>query len=165
VIPPVVPLMDAGSSIYSYFISMKMEQCEQFAPVCSSKCFSSKPVEMLGHEPEFVYVLVLLSFKRIHDEVLQHVEAMSPVTHVAIGTLRESLLYKATGTEGDSHFLAYPAKLTVKKALKAFLGQKNNFEKGIFVVDRHPSNKMLFKGLRFHAYNLKVQLHLCRCLS
>jgi hypothetical protein len=103
---------------------MKMEQCEQFAPVCSSKCSSSKPEEMLGHEPEFVNVPALLSFKTVLDEVLQQVEAMSPVTHVAIRTLRGSPLYKSTGTEGDSHFLAYPARLTVKKALKAFLEQK-----------------------------------------
>jgi hypothetical protein len=48
---------------------------------------------------------------------------MSPVTHVAIGTLRKSPLYKSTGREDDSHFLAYPAGLTVKKALKVFLGQ------------------------------------------
>jgi hypothetical protein len=78
--------------------------------------------------------------------VLKHVEAMSPVTHVATGTVRESPLYKATGTEGDSHFLAYPARPTVKKALKAFLEQKNNFEKGTFVVDRHPNNEHVFKG-------------------
>jgi hypothetical protein len=41
---------------------------------------------MLGYAPEFVSVPVLLSFKTMHDEVLQQVEAMSPVTHVAIGT-------------------------------------------------------------------------------
>jgi hypothetical protein len=127
VIPPVVPLMDEGSSIYAYLRSTKMEQCEQFAPVCRSKCSSSKPVEMLGHEPDFVHVPVLLSFKIIHDEVLNQVETMSPVTHVAIGTLRESPLYKAIGTEGDSHFLAYPVRLTVKKASKDFLEQMDNY--------------------------------------
>jgi hypothetical protein len=146
VIPPVVLVMDAENYIYTYLRSMKMEQCEQFVHVCSSKCTSSKTVEMLGHAPEFVSVRVLLSFKTIHDEVLKQVEAMISVTHVATGTLKESPLYKTTGTEGDSHFLAYPARLTVKKALKAFLEQKNNFEKGTFVVDRHPSNKMVFKG-------------------
>jgi hypothetical protein len=67
VIPPVVPVMDAGSSIYSCLRSMKMEQCEQFAPMCSSKCSSSKPVEMLGYEPEFESVPALLAFKTIHD--------------------------------------------------------------------------------------------------
>jgi hypothetical protein len=107
VIPPVVPVMDARSSIYSYLRSMKMKRCEQFAPMCSSKCSSSKPVKMLGHEPEFVSVPAIFAFKTIHDELLQQVEAMSPVTHVAIGTLRESPLYKCTGKEGDSHFLAY----------------------------------------------------------
>jgi hypothetical protein len=76
---------------------------------------------------------------------LKQVEAMTPVTHVAVGTLRESPLYKATGTEGESHFLAYPARLTIKRALKAFLEQKNNFEEGAFVVDRHPINEILFK--------------------
>ena len=98
---------------------------------------------MLGQTPDFVSVPALLSFKTIHDEVLKQVEAMSPVTHVATGTLRESPLYKTTGTKGESHFLAYPARLTVKKA---FLEQKNNFEKGTFVVDRHPSNEYIFKG-------------------
>jgi hypothetical protein len=80
-----------------------------------------------------------------HDEVLKQVESMSPVTHVATGTLRESPLYMATGTEGNSHFLAYPARLTVKKALKPFHEPKNNFEKGTFVVDRHPINEVFFK--------------------
>jgi hypothetical protein len=101
---------------------------------------------MLGQEPEFISVPVLLSIKTIHDEVLKQVEAMSLVTHVATGTLRESPIYKAIGTKGDSHFLAYPARLTVKKALKAFLEQNNNFEKGTFGVDRHPSNEHIFKG-------------------
>jgi hypothetical protein len=78
-------------------------------------------VEKLGHEPEFVNVPAIFAFKTVYDEVLQQVEEMSPVTHVAIGTLRESPLYESTGTEGDSHFLAYPARLTVKKASKAFL--------------------------------------------
>jgi hypothetical protein len=36
----VIPVTDAESSIYTYLRSMKMEQCEQFAPVCSSKCSS-----------------------------------------------------------------------------------------------------------------------------
>jgi hypothetical protein len=145
VFPPVVPLMDAGSSIYSYLRSIEMEHCEQFAPVCSSKCSSSKPVEMLGHEPQFINALAIFAFKTVHDKVLQQVKAMTPVTHVAIGTLRESPLYKSTGIEGDSHFLAYPARLTVKKALKAFLEQKNNSEKGTFVVNRHTSNIGTFK--------------------
>jgi hypothetical protein len=73
VIPPVVPVMDAESYIYSYLRSMRMEQCEEFAPVCSSKCSSSKPVEMPGHEPEIVSVPALHSFKTIHDKVLQQV--------------------------------------------------------------------------------------------
>jgi hypothetical protein len=76
---------------------------------------------------------------------LKQVDAMSVVTHVATGTLRESPLYKATGTEGDSHFLAYPSRLTVKKSVKAFLEQMNNFKKGTFVVDRNPSNVHIFK--------------------
>jgi hypothetical protein len=139
--------MDTGSSIYSYLRSMKMEQCEQFAPMCSSKCSSSKPVEMLGHESEFVSVPAIFAFKTIHDELLQQVETMSPVTHVAIGTLRGSPrgLYKSTGIEGESQFLAYPARLTVKKAVKAFLEQKNSFEKATFVVDRHTSNIGILK--------------------
>jgi hypothetical protein len=112
VIPPVVPVMNVGSYIYSYLRSMKMEHCEQIAPACSSKCSSSKAVEMLGHEPEFVDLSALLSFKTVHNEVLQQVEAMSPVTHIATGTLIESPLYKSTRTKGDSHFLAYPARLT-----------------------------------------------------
>jgi hypothetical protein len=70
---------------------------------------------MLGQGPEFTSVPVLLSFKTIHEDVLKEVEAMSPVTHVARGTVRESPLFKATVTEGDSPFLAYPARLTVKK--------------------------------------------------
>jgi hypothetical protein len=100
---------------------------------------------MLGQEPDFISVPVLLSFKTIHEDVLKQVEAMSAVTHVATGTVRGSPLYKATGKLGDSHFLAYPAGSTVKKALKAFLEQKNNFEKGTFVVDRHPRNEHIFK--------------------
>jgi hypothetical protein len=71
---------------------------------------------------------------------------MSLVTHVATGAVRESPLYKATGAECDRHFLAYPARSTVKKALKAFLEQNNNFEKGTFVVDRHPNNAHIFQG-------------------
>jgi hypothetical protein len=143
VIPPVIPVMDAASSIYTYLRFMWMEQCERFAPVCSSKCSSSKPVKMLGQAPDYISVPVLFYIKTIHDELLKQVEAMSPVTHVATGTLREIPLYKATRTEGDSHFLVYPARLTVKKALKAFLEQKTNF--GPSVVDRHPINEMLFK--------------------
>jgi hypothetical protein len=53
-------------------------------------------------------------------------------------TLQEACL-------AHSHFLAYPAGLTVEKSLKAFLGQKNSFEKATFVVARHPSNDKLFK--------------------
>jgi hypothetical protein len=122
--PTVIPVMDAGSSIYSYLKSMKMEQCEQFAPLCSSKCPSSKPVDIIGHEPEFISVNVLLAFKTVHDDLLQHVEAMSHATHIAVETLRGSPLYKSTGQEGDSQFLAYPARLTVKKALKDFLEEQ-----------------------------------------
>jgi hypothetical protein len=89
VIPPVVPVMDPESSIYSYLRSMRMERYEQFALVCSSKCSSSNPMEMLGQAPDFFSVPALLSFKTIHDEVLKQVEAKSLVTHVATGTLRE----------------------------------------------------------------------------
>jgi hypothetical protein len=145
VISPVIPVMDANKSIYTHLRSMKRGEYEQFAPVCSSNCSSYKPVEMLGQEPEFIIVPVLFSYKTIHEDVLQHFEAMGPLTHVVTGTMRESPLYKATCTEGDSHFLAYPARLTVKKALTAFLEQNNNFEEGTFVVDRHPSNVHIFK--------------------
>jgi hypothetical protein len=146
VTPPVIPVMDAKKSIFTYLRSMKRGEYEQFAPVCSPKCFSYKPVEMLGQEPDFISVPVLLSLKTIQEDVLRQVEAMSPVTHVATGTVRERPLYKATSTEGDSHFLAYPARSTVKKALKAFLEQKNNFVKSTFVVDRHPNNVHICKG-------------------
>jgi hypothetical protein len=60
VTPAVNPVMDAGSYIYSYLRSMKMEQCEQFAPGCSSKCSLSKLVEIIGHEPELISVPALL---------------------------------------------------------------------------------------------------------
>jgi hypothetical protein len=86
-----------------------------------------------------------LILELVHDDLLQQVEAMSLATHVAVENLRESPLYKSTGQEGNSHFLTYPVRLTVKKALKAFLEQNNSFEKANFVVDRHPSNERLFK--------------------
>ena len=143
---PGIPIMDSGNSIYTFLRSIHAEHSEEFAPVCTSKCSSSRPVENKRLEPDLISVPVMLSFKTVHTEILQQIEALSPVTHVATGTLRESPLYTATGREGDSHFLAYPARLTVKKALKAFLQQKNNFEKATFVVDRHPSNGHIFKG-------------------
>jgi hypothetical protein len=83
VIPPVVPVNDAESSVYSYLRSMIMEQCEKFAHVCCYKCSSSKPVEILVRALDFVSVPVLISFQTIHDEVLIQAVAMSPVTHVA----------------------------------------------------------------------------------
>jgi hypothetical protein len=83
VIQTVVPVNDAESSVYSYLMSMRMEQCEQFAPVCSYKCSSSKLVEILGQALDFVSVPVLIYFKTIPDEVLKQVVVMSPVTHVA----------------------------------------------------------------------------------
>jgi hypothetical protein len=86
VIPPVIPVMDAKTYIYTYLRSMKRGEYEQFAPVCNSKCSSSKPVEMLGQEPELISVHVLLS-QTIHEDVLKHVEAMNPVTHVATRTV------------------------------------------------------------------------------
>ena len=52
VTPPVIPVMDARQSIFTYLRAMKDEGYEQFAPLCNSKCSSSKPVEMLGQEPE-----------------------------------------------------------------------------------------------------------------
>jgi hypothetical protein len=63
VIPPVIPVMDAKKYICTYLRSMKRGEYELFAPVCSSKCSSSKPVEMLGQEPEFISVPVLFSLK------------------------------------------------------------------------------------------------------
>jgi hypothetical protein len=144
VTPPVIPVMDARQSIFACLRTMKEEEYEQFAPLCNSKCSSSKPVEMLGQEPDFISAPVLLAFKVIHEDVLKQLESMSVVTHVATGTVRESPLHKSTGKEGDSHFLAYPAGATVKKAKKAFLGQKNNFIKGTFAVDRNPRNEHLF---------------------
>ena len=124
--------MDSGNSIYSFLISIHADHSEEFAPVCTSKCSSSRPVENKGHNTDQRSVPVLLSFTTVNTEIMQQVEELSPVTHVATGTLRESPLYTATGREGDSHLLAYPAMLTVKKAMKAFLQQKNNFEKSYF---------------------------------
>jgi hypothetical protein len=46
VTPPVIPVMDAKQYIFTYLRSMKRGEYEQVAPVCSSKCSSSKPVEM-----------------------------------------------------------------------------------------------------------------------
>jgi hypothetical protein len=40
VTPPVIPVMDAQNSIFTYLRSMKRGEFEQFAPVCSSKCSS-----------------------------------------------------------------------------------------------------------------------------
>jgi hypothetical protein len=122
--------------------------------VYSSNCSSSKPVEKIGHKPDLISVPDILAFKTIQTEKLQQVEAMSPVTHVAFGTLRESPLYKPIGREGDSHFLAYPARPTVKKALKAFLKQKNSIEKLLWWVDTQVMTRYLKSGLRLHAYNL-----------
>ena len=65
-----------------------------------------------------------MTFIVIHKDVLEQIEAMSVVTHVATGTVRESPLYKSTGKEGDRHYLAYPAGPTVKKAKNAFLQQR-----------------------------------------
>jgi hypothetical protein len=80
--------------------------------------------------------------------------------------LRKIPLYKATEKEGDSHFLAYPARFTLKKALNSFLEQKKNFEKGtVWWTDIPVMLSYLRIGLRFHAYNLKVHLHLYRCMS
>jgi hypothetical protein len=74
-------------------------------------------------------------------------------------------LYKATEKKGDSNFLAYPARFTVKMALIAFLEQKNNFGKGtVWWTDTPVMLSYLRNGLRFHAYNMKVQLHLYRCM-
>ena len=123
---------------------MKVEDAQQFAPVCNSKCSTSRPVEMLGQEPELELVPVLMAFKVIHEDVFKQIEAMSVVTHFATGIVRESPLYKSTGKEGDRHYLAYPAGPSVKKAKQAFLEQKNNFVKGTFVVDRHPRNEHVF---------------------
>ena len=144
VTPPVIPVMDAKQSIFTYLRTMKVEEAEQFAPVCNSKCSASRPVDMLGQEPELELVPVLMAFKVIHEDVFKQIEAMSVVTHVATGIVRESPLYKSTGKEGDRHYLAYPAGPSVKKAKQAFLEQKNNFVKGTFVVDRHPRNEHVF---------------------
>jgi hypothetical protein len=49
---PRIPIMDSGNSIYSFLRSIHADHCEQSAPVCSSKCSSSKAVEIKGHEPD-----------------------------------------------------------------------------------------------------------------
>jgi hypothetical protein len=130
VTPPVIPVMDAKQSIFTYLRSIKDEEYELFEPLCNSNCSSSKPVKMLGQEPDFISAPVLLAFKVIHEDVLKQIEAMSVVNHDATGTVRESPLYKSTGKEGDSHSLAYPAGPTVQKTKKAFLEQKEQLCEG-----------------------------------
>ncbi len=76
---------------------------------------------MLGQEPELELAPRLMAFKVIHEEVLKQIEAMSVVTHVATGIVRESPLYKTTGKAGDRHYLQRISMISLLQSLNCHL--------------------------------------------
>jgi hypothetical protein len=91
--------------------------------------------------------------------VLKQAEAVSPVTYVATELGERAPLYKATSTEGDSHFQHIRANWLRK--LWKFSWTKEQLCEN-FVIDT-PEMNYLKAGLRLHAYKPEgTVLHLCR---